>query len=51
MLVSESGESVELLAPLVVGEIGFLHHQFLEDGVRLVLRSQGPRDAVDDLDW
>ena len=49
-LVSKSGESVQLLAPLVFGEIGLLHYQFLEDGVRSVLHSQGPRDAADDLE-
>ena len=49
-LVSESWESMELLAPMVVGEVGLPLDQYLEDSVRLVLRSQGPRDAVDDLE-
>ena len=50
-LVPEGGEGVQLLGPLIVGEVRLLHYQFLEEGVRFVLCSQGPRDAADDLEW
>ena len=49
-LVPKGGEGVQLLTLVVVGEIGLLHHQFLEDGVRLLLGGQGPRDAADNLE-
>ena len=35
MLVPESRKSIELLGPLVVGQICLLHHKLLDGGVRV----------------
>ena len=49
-LISQAWEGMELVATLVVTQVGLLDYELLEDGVRLLFRGDGPRDALDDLE-